>query len=60
MADLNVCNACPLCGAQIHEEENLILNELLICSTCGTELEVVSTDPLIVVEAQVEDEDWGQ
>ena len=51
---------CPICGAEISFEKGTVLGELIECSDCGIELEVVSTDPFKVEEAPQEEEDWGE
>jgi alpha-aminoadipate carrier protein LysW len=35
-------------------------NEITQCPDCGTDLEVVSIDPLEVALAPEEEEDWGE
>jgi len=51
---------CPVCDASIELDDNVELNELISCPDCGSELEVVSLDPLQVEEAPQEEEDWGE
>jgi alpha-aminoadipate carrier protein LysW len=51
---------CPVCGADIKLEEGTEQGELLSCSECGTELEVLNIDPAEVTEAPQEEEDWGE
>ncbi|MEW6654314.1 MAG: lysine biosynthesis protein LysW [Bacteroidota bacterium] len=51
---------CPVCGAQIQLASDAIQGELIECSECGTELEVVSSNPPQVKEAPQEEEDWGE
>lgn len=50
---------CPVCGCSIEYPE-LEIGELVTCPDCGTELEVVSVDPLGFAEAPEEEEDWGE
>jgi alpha-aminoadipate carrier protein LysW len=35
-------------------------HELLPCSDCGTELEIISLDPLVLELAPEVEEDWGE
>jgi alpha-aminoadipate carrier protein LysW len=35
-------------------------NEIVECSACGVELEVISIDPVAVALAPEEEEDWGE
>jgi alpha-aminoadipate/glutamate carrier protein LysW len=51
---------CEVCDEIITLDSNVELNELLECSTCGSEFEVVSLDPIELQEAPMEAEDWGQ
>lgn len=51
---------CPLCGATIELGEDTWLNELITCPECGAELEVMSLNPLVLVEAPEVEEDWGE
>jgi len=51
---------CPICGANVTMEADTVPGELIECSDCGTELEVVSVDPFEVEEAPQEEEDWGE
>lgn len=51
---------CPVCGAQLELAEDVLVGELIECEDCGSELEVVGTDPLQLEEAPEAEEDWGQ
>jgi alpha-aminoadipate carrier protein LysW len=51
---------CPVCGVEIKMPEGTEEGELMECSDCGTELEVISIDPFGLQEAPQEEEDWGQ
>ena len=51
---------CPVCDAEVELAEGTVQGELIECSDCGTELEVVSVDPFKVEEAPQEEEDWGE
>ena len=37
-----------------------VLHELVRCPDCGTELEVITTEPLTLAPAPIEEEDWGE
>ena len=52
--------SCPECEAEITFGEIPVLSEILQCPECGSELEVVSLDPLELELAPEEDEDWGE
>jgi len=37
---------CPDCGAEIAAEDGMMVGDILECSECGTEVEVLSLEPL--------------
>ncbi len=51
---------CPICDARNEYDDIFEVGELLDCFECGSELEVVSTNPLQIIESEIEAEDWGQ
>ena len=51
---------CPECGATIAFSDAPVLHELIRCSDCGAELEVVALEPLALDLAPTEEEDWGE
>jgi len=53
-------NKCPICEADVELKEGTVKNELLGCSECGTELEVIGINPFELSEAPQEEEDWGE
>ncbi|MGA8303086.1 MAG: lysine biosynthesis protein LysW [Thermoplasmata archaeon] len=50
---------CPECEANVPSHDK-ILGEVFPCPDCGTELEVLGTDPFAVQSAPKEAEDWGE
>ncbi|HLM91025.1 MAG TPA: lysine biosynthesis protein LysW [Thermoplasmata archaeon] len=50
---------CPECAASV-ERRDKILGEVFPCPDCGTELEVLRTEPFAVQPAPKEAEDWGE
>jgi alpha-aminoadipate carrier protein LysW len=50
---------CIECGSPI-ELDNPELGELVVCETCGAELEVTGLNPLKLEAAPEEAEDWGE
>ncbi|MEA4907208.1 MAG: lysine biosynthesis protein LysW [Chloroflexi bacterium] len=50
---------CPECDATLVLED-VMEGEIVVCSDCGVDLEVVSLDPLTVELAPMEEEDWGE
>jgi len=51
---------CPVCGAQVPFNNDTVVSELMECPDCGTELEVLDTDPPTLGEAPESEEDWGE
>jgi lysine biosynthesis protein LysW len=39
---------CPACGAEVLAPPGVVLGEALWCGTCGVELEVRGTGPLLL------------
>jgi len=37
---------CPDCLAEISKLDNMVVGDILECQTCGTEVEVLSLEPL--------------
>jgi alpha-aminoadipate carrier protein LysW len=58
MANKNSAH-CPECDAEI-DLQGVVLNEIVVCSDCGVDLEVVSLTPLTLELAPSEAEDWGE
>lgn len=50
---------CPECDAELILED-VVQNEIVICSDCGVDLEVINLDPLVLELAPMEEEDWGE
>ena len=51
---------CPECAANLTLAEGTMLNELISCKDCGTELEVIGLNPPAVDYAPEVEEDWGE
>ena len=50
---------CPECDADL-QLEDVIEGEIVVCSDCGVDLEVISLDPVKLDLAPMEEEDWGE
>ena len=48
---------CPVCDAQVELTSDAVVGELMECPDCGTELEVLETDPGELGEAPETEED---
>ncbi|WP_229109969.1 lysine biosynthesis protein LysW [Halapricum desulfuricans] len=51
---------CPECGADVALHDDIEIGEIVDCSTCGAELEVVAVDPVELELAPELEEDWGE
>jgi alpha-aminoadipate carrier protein LysW len=60
MAESERRAVCVICEGSVALPENVLVGEILLCGDCGTELEVVSLDPVAVEEAPQVQEDWGE
>ena len=52
--------ACPECAAEINLAEGTEVGEIIVCSDCGVDLEVVGLNPAAVQLAPMDQEDWGE
>jgi len=37
---------CPDCSTEITSEEKMVVGDILECQECGTEVEIISLEPL--------------
>jgi len=51
---------CIICDAELALDSQTVKDELIECEECGTELVVVSLDPIVIEEAPQTEEDWGE
>ena len=51
---------CVECGAEVTLHDDLEVAEIVDCTTCGAELEVVAVDPPVLEKAPELEEDWGE
>ncbi len=51
---------CPECDAEVNIPADAMENELIACADCGSELEIMSLDPLELEPAPEIEEDWGE
>ena len=58
MTNLIIAN-CPECDASI-DLSGVVQNEIVVCSDCGVDLEVISLNPPALELAPMEEEDWGE
>lgn len=51
---------CPVCDGAVEPSEDPVEGELLECPECGSELEILKLDPVVLGEAPQAEEDWGE
>ncbi len=51
---------CPECDAQVTVPNNVRAGEIVACSECQAELEVVAVSPVELALAPDVEEDWGE
>lgn len=51
---------CPVCDFRIECTDDPVEGELMECFECGSELEIISLDPIMLMEAPEVGEDWGE
>ena len=51
---------CVVCDAEIEIPEGTEQGEIIECPECGSELEVISVEPIELAQAPEEEEDWGE
>ena len=51
---------CVECGADVTLHDNAEVGEIVDCTTCGAELEVVERNPPVLDRAPELEEDWGE
>lgn len=56
---MSVTAHCSECDAEI-TLDNVLQGEIIVCSDCGVDLEVISLDPPTLELAPMEEEDWGE
>ena len=51
---------CPDCSEPVPVTDDAVEGEILACSSCDTELEVIALDPVELAVAPELAEDWGE
>jgi alpha-aminoadipate carrier protein LysW len=52
---------CPECGGKINIDQDPLMNEIIECEECGSQLVVKEVNPSIVLEGlEGVEEDWGE
>jgi len=51
---------CIECGAALEMAPGVEIGEIIVCSDCGIELEVMGLDPVVLDLAPEVEEDWGE
>jgi alpha-aminoadipate carrier protein LysW len=56
----NMTATCPECDADVAIPADAMENELISCPDCGSELEIISLNPVQLELAPEVEEDWGE
>ncbi|WP_330630205.1 lysine biosynthesis protein LysW [Halocatena halophila] len=51
---------CIECGATVQLHDDVENGEIIDCGTCGSELEIIETEPVSLDTAPELEEDWGE
>ncbi len=51
---------CPVCEIAVEIPAPSRIGEVLECTDCRSDLEIVALDPVMLAMAPVVDEDWGE
>jgi alpha-aminoadipate carrier protein LysW len=51
---------CTECGTNLSLHETVETGEIVDCTTCGVELEVIDVSPSVLDRAPELEEDWGE
>ena len=51
---------CPESEAKLELAAGTEVGEIIVCSDCGVDLEVIALEPAAVQLAPREEEDWGE
>jgi alpha-aminoadipate carrier protein LysW len=60
MADTSSAVLCCECESPLSISADVLIGEIISCAQCGSELEVVGTDPIQIQLAPEVEEDWGE
>lgn len=59
-ATLVAAAACPECGGDVTFSRRPLRAEVVTCTGCAAELEVIACEPLTLELAPEVEEDWGE
>ena len=51
---------CVECGSDLAFNRSPLCSEIIVCSDCGVELEVIGISPITLEIAAEVEEDWGE
>ncbi|GAB1823628.1 lysine biosynthesis protein LysW [Herbidospora sp. RD11066] len=57
---MTTVRTCPECDEAVEIRDSVRLNEIVECSGCRSELEIVALSPVVLVLAPEVEEDWGE
>ena len=53
-------STCPHCHGSIELEQQIMQGEIVSCSECGADLEIMTLSPVQLAAAPEVEEDWGE
>jgi len=60
MVNTTSAAVCSECESNLPIATGVLIGEIVRCPDCGSELEVIGTDPIQVQLAPEVEEDWGE
>ncbi len=60
MSSGDLSGPCPICDASVALASGVVVSEIIKCRECGSDIEVRGLSPIELVEAPMEEEDWGE
>lgn len=52
---MTIIATCPVCDEDVDLDDDIELSEVVVCASCEHEIEVVSLEPLTLVEWEEEE-----
>jgi alpha-aminoadipate carrier protein LysW len=57
---METVTSCPECEGSVVLTERPQVSEIVECSECSVELEIITADPITLALAPEVEEDWGE
>lgn len=52
---MTIIATCPVCDEDIDLDDDIELSEVVVCSSCESEIEVIALDPITLAEFEEEE-----